>query len=153
MQQSRVGRLRLALWLHLVTLGRFGVVGVAATLTYFAVTTILGRPPIGINSVAANALGVFASLWVSYFGHHRYTFDVPGQHERYLPRFLIVTAGLFLLSSAAMALGRNVWALDHTLVTALIAVFFPLISFLLNSLWTFAQKRAQIARSSDTTEL
>lgn len=139
---------------NVARLGRFGVVGVAATFVYFTITTALGQPPIGMDPIAANTLGVVASLSVSYFGHHRYTFRALGEHERYLPRFLIVTAGLFLLSTAAMAIARYVWVLDHTVVTACIAVCYPLVSYLLNLSWTFSHKGAQERRlGSDATDL
>ena len=131
---------------NVTRLARFGVVGVAATFVYFAITTVLGQHPIGIDPIAANTLGVAASLSVSYFGHHRYTFRVLGEHERYLPRFLGVTAGLFLLSTAAMAIARYVWVLDHTVVTACIAVCYPLASYLLNLSWTFSHKGTQERR-------
>jgi putative flippase GtrA len=128
---------------NVARLGRFGMVGVVATFIYFAITTILGRPPIGMDPLAANTLGVAASLSVSYFGHHRYTFRMLGEHERYLPRFLIVMAGLFLLSTVAMAIARYVWVLDHSLVTASIAVCCPFVSYLLNLLWTFSHNGIQ----------
>ena len=148
-QQTRGTALRSTFWLNVARLGRFGIVGVAATFVYFAVTTALGRPPIGMDPIAANTLGVAVSLSVSYFGHHRYTFRALGEHERYLPRFLIVTAGLFLLSTAAMAIARYVWILDHTVVTACIAMCYPVVSYLLNLLWTFSHKASSPSHSPD----
>ena len=130
-------------WSNVARLGRFGIVGAAATFVYFAITAGLGRPPIEMEPIAANAVGVAASLLVSYFGHHRYTFRALGNHERYLPRFLTVTAGLFLLSTAAMAIARYVWRLDHIVVTAFIAVGYPVLSYILNLLWTFSHRGDQ----------
>ena len=138
--QPRGGHWRSNLWSNLARVGRFGIVGIASTLVYFILTTVLGRPPIDMGSITANVLGVIVSLLVSYFGHHRFTFGVLGQHRHYLPRVLFVIATLFLLSCAVMTIGRYVLVLDHTLVTAIIAIFFPIVSFVLNLLWTFSRK-------------
>ncbi|MDB5582189.1 MAG: polysaccharide biosynthesis protein GtrA [Bradyrhizobium sp.] len=121
-------------------LARFGIVGVSATLVYFSVTAVLGGTSINLNPIISNMLGVAASLSISYFGHHRFTFSALGQHGRYLPRFLFVMTTLFLLSCGVMAAGSYLLKLNHTLLTAFIAVFFPAVSFLVNMLWTFAHK-------------
>jgi putative flippase GtrA len=130
-------------WPDLKLLGRFGAVGLAATVGYFAITAGLGHMRVGFDPIVAHVLGISASLLVSYWGHHRFTFRADGAHAFYLPRFLLVTGFLFLLSTAAMAFGRYGLALDHTLVTAGIAVGYPLASYLLNALWTFARTRQQ----------
>ena len=127
-------------WSDVTTLFRFGAVGALATLLYFVITAALGHPAIGLDPIAAHVLGTVASLFVSYFGHHRFTFQVQGAHDVHFPRFLIVTAALFVLSTAVMAIGRYGLALDHTLVTAAIAIGYPLASYGLNRLWTFAQR-------------
>lgn len=119
---------------------RFGIVGVAATIVYFTVATLLGRPPIDMDPVKANAVGVAASLLISYIGHHRFTFRVSGDHGYYLTRFLIMTTLLFILSSGIMALLRYVWKIDHTVATAGIAVGYPIVSYILNLAWTFVEK-------------
>jgi len=131
----------LGIWSRLTTLVRFGAVGVAATLTYFMITVVLGRPAIGLEPVAANTIGVAVSLVVSYLGHHSFTFQLRGDHDIYFPRFMIVTAALFALSTAAMAIGRYTLGLDHTTVTGAIAVGYPVASYLLNLLWTFSFRR------------
>ncbi|UZE48078.1 GtrA family protein [Rhodopseudomonas sp. P2A-2r] len=125
---------------RLPVIGRFGMVGIIATLLYFMTTTILGRPPFSIDPVAANSAGVAVSLLFSYLGHHRFTFGVASGHGRSLPRFLIVSGGLFVLSSAAMAAARYVWSYDHMLVTACITICYPVMSYLINSAWTFAER-------------
>jgi putative flippase GtrA len=126
-------------WPDIKLLGRFGAVGLIATVSYFAITAGLGHSAIGFDPVVAHVLGTSASLLVSYAGHHRFTFRADGAHAFYLPRFLLVTGILFLLSTAAMAFGRYGLGLDHTLVTAGIAVGYPIMSYLLNALWTFAR--------------
>jgi putative flippase GtrA len=126
-------------WRALLVLGRFGAVGMAATISYFGIAAWLGHPRVGLDPIFAHVLGVGTSLVVSYVGHHRFTFRAEGAHDFYLPRFLLVTGVLFLLSTAAMAFGRYGLGLNHTLVTAGIAVGYPIMSYLFNALWTFAR--------------
>lgn len=126
-------------WPDLKVLGRFGAVGVAATVSYFSITALLGHPIAGFDPIVAHTLGVATSLIVSYWGHHRFTFRADGAHSFYLPRFVLVSAVLYLLSTAAMAFGRYGMVLNHTLVTAGIAIGYPIMSYLLNALWTFAR--------------
>ena len=54
-----------------------------------------------------------------------------------LPRFLFVTLSLFFLSTLGMGASRHLWHLDHTLVSAGIAMYYPVANYLLNCLWTF----------------
>jgi putative flippase GtrA len=136
------GKENTPLKLNILRLGRFTIVGLAATFVYFAITAALGRPPIKMNPIVANAFGVATSLSVSYLGHHRYTFNAVGKHERYLPRFLIVTACLFILSTVVMTVARYVWFVDFTVVTACISIGYPLASYVLNMLWTFSHENA-----------
>ncbi len=132
--------LTLKFWPYVSTLFRFGAIGALATLLYFMVTAALGQPAIGIEPITAHVLGTAASILVSYFGHHRFTFQMQGAHDFHFPRFLTVTAALFVLSTAVMAIGRYGLTLNHTLVTAAIAIGYPIASYVLNRLWTFARR-------------
>ena len=117
---------------------RFGVVGFVSTAIYFAVTAISGNPPIRLDPMLANLAGFLASVGASYLGHHSFTFRAAGAHHHYLPRFGVTTVILFGASALVMAISRYWLELDHTLATAIVAVSYPVASYLLNSLWTFA---------------
>ena len=119
---------------------RFGVIGLLATATYFLTTVVLGNSPINMEPIAANTIGFAFSVVVSYVGHHQFTFRVDGAHGYYFPRFISVTVVLFLLSTAAVAVFRDVLGYNHTLITAAIAVSYPIASYALNFLWAFARR-------------
>jgi putative flippase GtrA len=121
---------------RLATLVRFGVVGIAATITYFVVTALVGR---GLDPMLANVFGVAISLFVSYLGHFYFTFRIRGKHAVHLSRFLVVTFGLFILSTVVTGVACNVAGLDRVVVTACIAVCYPIASYVLNLGWTFLQ--------------
>jgi putative flippase GtrA len=119
---------------------RFGVIGLLATATYFLTTVALGNPPVSMEPIAANTIGFILSVVVSYVGHHRFTFRMDGAHGYYFPRFISVTVVLFLLSTAAVAVFRDILGYSHTLVTATIAVSYPVASYALNFLWAFTRR-------------
>ena len=119
---------------------RFGIVGIASTTTYFVVTAVAGNPPILLDPSLSNLLGFLTSVGVSYVGHHYFTFNVAGAgaHAHYAPRFLLTTAMLFAMSAIVMAASRYWAGLDHTKATAIVTVSYPLASYVLNTVWTFA---------------
>ena len=119
---------------------RFGIVGAVSTATYFVVTAVVGNPPVLLDPSLANLLGFLASVGVSYIGHHYFTFQVAGAgaHAHYAPRFVVTTAILFAMSAVVMAVSRYWLGLDHTLATAIVTVSYPVASYALNTLWTFA---------------
>ena len=91
-------------------LWRFGVVGIAATITHFSVAIGLVELA-GLPVLGANFLAFAVALGVSYGGNHRWTFERSDAHRRYLPRFAAVAIG---------GLGLNqsiVWALATVMRT------------------------------------
>jgi putative flippase GtrA len=116
---------------------RFIVSGIAATATYLAVTLILMVPPLRLEPVLASALASGVSILVSYAGHHSYTFERKGRHGFYFPRFFIVTAFLFFLSTLGMYFFTRVIPTDPFYVTVAITAGYPIASYLLNLLWVF----------------
>lgn len=115
---------------------RFGIVGVAATATYLAVAIAL--PALGVASPAAAALvasGV--SVFVSYFGHHTFTFARKGRHDFYLPRFLLQ----WIVLSGAASLGTHVLteivAMNYRLAAVLVAFAYAALSFVANNIGVF----------------
>ena len=121
---------------------RFGIVGMISTMIYFVVTAVAGNPPFRLDPSLAHLAGFLCSVGVSYIGHHHFTFHVTGPHTYYAPRFLATTALLYVVSAVLMAASRYWLGLDHTLATAVVTVFYPIASYVLNSLWTFASAEA-----------
>ncbi len=119
----------------LAQIGRFGVVGVAATLIHLALAWIAAR---GFDAapLTANSLGFVAAFACSYFGHLYWTFGQRTGHPVTLPRFVVVSGVSLLLTSVIT------WAVDHaglpfevTLAAILLTV--PLVTWLLSKYWAF----------------
>jgi len=112
------------------------MVGVAATMTHVAVALTL-HEGVGLTALTANFLAFATAVMVSYLGNHRWTFSRQGQHDRYLPRFVIVALTSMILNQlivyGLVDLGR--WSYRMALMVVVFAV--PLITFTLNRLWVF----------------
>ena len=82
--------------------GRFALVGAAATGTHLAVG--LGLIAVGVPPLAANPLAFAAAFGVSFAGHRGWTFaQAAAPIRRALPRFGAVALGGLALNEAVLA--------------------------------------------------
>lgn len=119
---------------------RFGLVGVAATLTHLGMLR-LGVERFAIPPVPANGLAFCLAVLVTYLGQSLWVFRQPDHSFVRLRRFLAsVLAGL-LANMAIMALTVGVFGLDYLVgfVSGLIIV--PVSTFFLNKFWVFRKER------------
>lgn len=119
------------------SLFRFLVVGLVATVTHFLVV-IAAVEFLAIDATMANGLAWAIALFVSYFGHYRWTFTAQGAHLEHLPRYIVVSlTGLTLNLSTVWLLNSQLGA--HYLVATTIGVTLSIIAtFTLSRLWAFA---------------
>lgn len=115
----------------------FGLVGLAATATHYAIA-VLNVDLLSIPVLHANAIAFAAAFGVSYSGHHRLTFRVRGAHRLYLPRFL-TTAALGFCLNQSILFGLTVWLeLGHRIALAAALTVVPAASFLVSTFWAFS---------------
>jgi len=116
----------------------FGCVGVAATLTHFAVG--LGLVGAGIATpFYANIIAFLTAFGVSYVGHRRFTFQSTTNHKTALPRFFAVAAGGLILNQIIVYLVVNL--LDQSYILALIIVvsIVPVLIYQAGRFWVFRE--------------
>lgn len=116
---------------------RFLVVGVVATVTHFLV--VIGAVEIlQADATSANAMAWATALFVSYFGHYRWTFTASGAHLEHLPRYVVVSlSGLSLNLSTVWLLNSQLGT--HYLVATTLGVTLSIIvTFTLSRLWAFS---------------
>ena len=120
----------------LAQLGRFGVVGLAATLIHLSVAWVAARA-FGASPFAANALGFAVAFACSYLGHFYWTFGQRAGHPVRLPRFLVVSGFGFALTNLIvwLVVSRGGQAFELALLVILFAV--PLSTWALSRLWAF----------------
>lgn len=116
-------------------LARFGLVGIAATLTHTGVAWVVHHA--GVAAFPANAVGFAVAFGVSYLGHFYWTFGQRAGHRARLPRFLVVSGTGFALSNVI------VWAVvvqmgaPFETALALMLVMVPATTWMLSRLWAF----------------
>lgn len=120
---------------------RFGLVGISATVTYLGIVNLAAVPIGPLTPFHAHLLGLGGSIALSYAGHHAFTFGRKGRHGFYFRRFAVITAMLFVLSSAGAFVCDHYLHFPAAIISLLVAGLYPCCSYLLHSLWTFAEAR------------
>lgn len=120
---------------------RFGLVGVAASLTHIGVALTLIEQA-GIDVMAANALAFCVAVLVSYAGNHAWTFRADGRHGRHLPRFLATSLAGLALNQAIVFVATRHFGLGYLAAILIVVALVPLLTFAASKLWAFAGARA-----------
>jgi putative flippase GtrA len=118
------------------TLLRFGISGIAATLTHVLVFVALVEG-LNVMPVPASVPAFCAALLVSYGLNYRWTFAATGAHGVLLPRFIFVSVmGLIAnvsITYAVVDLGGYWYGYALAAVIAVV----PGMTFLLSKFWVF----------------
>lgn len=122
----------------LLQAGRFGVVGLGATLVHVLVYAGLIEL-LGIAPLLANTLGFATAVNVSFIGHRRWTFSDQrqGRAQRSLARFWVVSLFGFVLNTLFVWLVTGPLALAYGWAIPLIAGVTPLLTFVSSRVWAF----------------
>ncbi len=118
-------------------LGRFLLVGIAATSVHYVVALLSAN---AINLYSANLLGYLAAVTVSYFGHQRYSFRLGTDavsHRKQMPRFIAGSLSGLVLSYAVLAIMRDLLGAANWLSLAAAAGLVPVYAFFFNKLYVF----------------
>lgn len=118
---------------------KFGTVGGIATITHIglfaALIELVDMPPLG-----ANGLAFSLAVFISFFGHSRWTFSKESR-RRALPNaflcFMIVALFGLGLNSAIVYLVIDLMAFHYIFAIMVMVSATPLILFTLNKLWAF----------------
>jgi putative flippase GtrA len=128
---------------------RFGVVGVAATVTHVAVAvTLIER--VGTPVLAGNGLAFLVAVFVSYFGHHSWTFARDGFHDRHLPRFVTISLIGLALNQAIIFALVTLGGLPYLVGVLVVVSVVPALTFVLSRSWAFVEFRSRAEPGSGT---
>ena len=123
----------------LALLSRFGIIGVAATLTYLVVANVLIAA--GIVAVYASVLAYLAGMVVSFLGQSKFTFRVGKAERHHFVRFVILSTIGLAVSYGAVR-GASTIGLPAFVGTLATAILIPLLSFVVMKLWVFRERTA-----------
>jgi putative flippase GtrA len=119
------------------TVFRFGIVGVAATLTHM-LFALVALNQLGLAPIPANLIGFLVAFAVSFGGHSYWTFRGHGAAVKTsLVRLLIVAVFSLLLNNAVLWLlvEQTLLSDDISIIIAVLVV--PPVTYLLSKFWVF----------------
>jgi len=117
-------------------LTRFSIVGVVATGVYI-VAAMIAVEVGGVAPVIGATIGYCASFLVSYIGHLRFTFAVPGRYRDYVLKSAVSSAAAFFLSTIVMWMATKILRIDYRVALVAVAIIIPIGSYLVNRFWVF----------------
>lgn len=121
---------------------RFAVVGGAATVTHVGVAvTLIER--VGISVLSANGLAFLVAVFVSYFGHHSWTFTRDGYHDRHLPRFIAISLAGLALNQAIVFSVVTLAGFPYLVGVLVVVSIVPVLTFVLSRSWAFVEFRSR----------
>jgi putative flippase GtrA len=115
---------------------RFSAVGALATIVY-VVAAMVAVAIGGVAPVVGAVIGFCASFLVSYVGHLRFTFAMPGRYRDYVVKFAVSSLASFLISTITMWIATEVLRIDYKVALVMVAVLIPVCSYLINRFWVF----------------
>lgn len=118
-------------------LGRFASVGVIATLVHVSVAFGLGVG-LGWTSMSANSGGFLTAVFVSYWGHLRFSFLKPNSKRSYVWRFVVLSLSSYAFSSLIVFVMTHVFEASLGLALVLVAICVPVLSYILSRFWVFS---------------
>jgi putative flippase GtrA len=117
----------------------FGVVGVASSILYAAGASA-GVDVFGWSRTTANTFGFLLSTPCSYLGHHYLTFRADGNHQAYVPRFLVQACATYFLASAITWLNAQL-GFNHLVGIFSVIALIPPLNYILLVLCVFVRRR------------
>lgn len=117
--------------------GRFGAIGILATVVHVAAVVILVESG-ALRPIWANLIAFCVALMVSYAGNHQWTFRAVSRHAHYFPRFAAISLTGLLLNQAIVYVGTELLRLDYLWALAVVVLVIPILSFAASRWWAFA---------------
>ena len=125
---------------EIITAGRFGLVGLLATVVHIAIVWVL-LALTNIVPVLANTLAFMVAFCISFVGNYLWTFRSPGSPRRAIFRFFVIAASAFIVNTLVLAfLVRQDW-FSPVVSAILSASLVPVISFFASRLWGFEKDK------------
>lgn len=121
----------------LLQMVKYGLVGLTATTIHAAILFFLVEKW-GVGPVLASIPAFLTALVISFLINHHWTFVVKGGYGRYFSRYAAVSVAGLILNIAIMYGTVSLMHQSYLLGLAMVIVFVPLISFLLQRYWTFS---------------
>lgn len=117
---------------------RFSAVGGLATVVHIGVAMVTVAAT-GANPTVGAMIGFVAAFLVSYVGHFRFSFAVPGRYRDYLLKFIFSSLASFFLSTGAVWVVTAIVGIDYKPALIALAIIVPVCNYVMNRFWVFLQ--------------
>lgn len=117
---------------------RFSAVGGLATVVHIGVAMVTVAAN-GVNPTVGAMIGFVAAFLVSYVGHFRFSFAVPGRYRDYLLKFIFSSLASFFLSTGAVWVVTAIVGIDYKPALIALAIIVPVCNYVMNRFWVFLQ--------------
>lgn len=122
---------------HLREILIYGVVGISALIAQ-DIIFLLG-PSFGVYPTVAMIVGNLVGMFISYYGHSKFTFQKSRYSKREFIKFAITSMVGLVINAGSVRIITKVLMLDHT--WGLLPTFItPIITFLISKFWAFRVK-------------
>jgi putative flippase GtrA len=125
---------------------RYCSVGFLITATYFAATVVAFEWTQAM-SIVCSLIGFFIALPIAYAGHRYISFRSTGRHVVELPRFIVATSTMFVVSSVSIVVFVDLLHTSYLVPLTITSLLVPLVNFLVLQMWVFrGEHRPGVAR-------
>lgn len=126
---------------EMLTIVRFGVVGIIATLVHMGGAGLLvGYQLAGVFS--ANLIAYLIAFWIAFSGHFFWTFQGRTDYRTAIQRYFVISASAFAINNILLIGLVRYGLLSEVTNVVLAAGVVPVISYITSRLWGFRQKKA-----------
>lgn len=116
---------------------RYGIVGLAAALSHFALVVFLVQV-VGYAPLMANMLVYPCSFQLSYWGHRLWTFDgTTASHAAAFPKLVVVQIINFMVSQSLFYVFLNILHIPYQIGLLILLCTLPIFTFISSRLWVF----------------
>jgi putative flippase GtrA len=125
---------------ELLTIARFGIVGVIATGVHILVVWIL-LSKTALSPLIANTLAFMTAFGFSFSGHYFWTFQNPGDLGRAVRRFLFISVIGFVVNTVVLTAMLHAGWLSPFVSVVFSLVVVPIVTFVSSRLRGFSPHR------------
>lgn len=127
-------------WREILTVARFGLVGILSTGVHIAIVWLLLTLD-STTPMLANTLAFLSAFFISFAGNYLWTFRSPGSPRRAALRFFSIAFSAFVVNTLVLALLLQEGRLLPIVSAVLSASLVPVISFIASRLWGFKRDK------------
>lgn len=116
----------------------YGIVGICSLIVQDILFIALSH--YGMFPTVAMIIGNFTAMFVSYYGHSKFTFKKHKFSKREFVKFTITSTIGLILNAGGVRLITKVFMMNH--LWGLLPTFItPIVTFLISKFWAFREKK------------